>query len=109
MDQPLIARRDLLNRGLQIPAAGVALWTLSACGEGEQQIVCAGPNNLTFAENSLRQASHYVEKSPHADKDCSKCGFYSAGEAGNVCGKCEIFVGPVNLAGYCDSYALKQA
>ncbi|MBM3515664.1 MAG: hypothetical protein FJX59_18400 [Alphaproteobacteria bacterium] len=104
-----IARRDALNRGLAVSAGGFALVSLSACGEGEQKVVCAGPNNLTFAENSLRQASHYVEKSPHADKDCLKCGFYTAGEGGNVCGKCEIFIGPVNQAGYCDSFAVKQA
>ena len=104
-----LSRRALLSRGVQWPVAGAALVTLAACGEQEKVVVCAGPNNLTFAENSLRQASHYAEKAPDPTKDCSTCGFFNADEAGGTCGKCEIFVGPVNTKGHCDSYSKKAA
>ncbi len=109
MSSTNVTRRAVLDRSLQLPAAGVALWALSACGEGEQKIVCAGPNNLTFAENSLRQASHYVEEAPDPTKSCTQCSFFKPVDAGSICGPCEIFVGPVNARGHCDSFAVKPA
>lgn len=104
------SRRDVLNRGLKVSAVGVAAVVLANCDQGGPKVeACAGPNNLTFSENSLRQASHYVEQSPHADKKCNGCGFYTGPEGGGACGKCEIFLGPVNEQGHCDSWAAKKA
>jgi len=102
-----LSRRTVLHRGLQLPAAGAALWALSACDQGESVAACAGPNNLTLSENSLRKASHYVEQAPDPAKNCTGCGFFTAGEGANPCGKCEIFLGPVNAKGHCDSWAAK--
>lgn len=105
-----LSRRALLGRSLHIPAVGAAVWALSACDQGGPKVeACAGPNNLTFSENSLRQASHYVEQSPDPAKDCTGCSFFSVGEGDGRCGKCEIFIGPVNAKGYCDSWAAKTA
>ena len=69
----------------------------------------AGPNNLTFSENSLRQASHYAEEAPDPKKNCTGCGFFTPGENASPCGKCEIFLGPVNARAHCDSWAEKKA
>jgi len=109
MNDTVISRRALLGRGLHLPAAGAALWALSACDQQPKIEACAGPNNLTLSENSLRQASHYVEQAPDPAKTCAGCGFFTPDEAGGRCGKCEIFLGPVNAAGHCDSWAAKQA
>jgi hypothetical protein len=111
MDPKNLSRRDLLARGLQVSAVGVAAVAIASCDQSNTPKVeaCAGPNNLTFSENSLRQASHYVEQSPHADKKCNNCGFFTPGEGGSPCGKCEIFLGPVNAQGHCDSWAEKKA
>jgi len=98
-----------MTRTAQLSALGAAGWALSSCGEGENKVVCAGPNNLTMAENSLRKASKYVEEAPDAAKNCLGCGFFQADPANATCGKCEIFIGPVNARGHCDSWAAKTA
>jgi hypothetical protein len=100
------SRRTVLSGSLQATAAAVVL---AACDQGPKVEACAGPNNLTFSENSLRQASHYVEQAPDPAKNCTGCGFFTADPNGGRCGKCEIFIGPVNAAGHCDSWAAKQA
>lgn len=109
IDQNGVSRRALLSNMAAWPLAGAGVLALTACGEQEKVVVCAGPNNLTFAENSLRQASHYVEKAPDPAKDCSKCGFFKPADGGGACGKCDIFQGPVNIAGHCDSFSVKAA
>jgi hypothetical protein len=107
MTDPKFTRRSVLRQGIQLPAAGVALFALSACGEDKPKVAaCADPNQLSVAENSLRKAGHYVEQSPDPAKTCAGCGFFAAGEK-PPCGKCEIFQGPVNAAGHCDSFAAK--
>ncbi len=111
MDEQKRTRRNILEQGVRLPVAGAAILALNACGQGEQKpkaIVCADPNSLSMAENSLRQSGHYAEKSPDASKTCSVCNFFTAGDP-PPCGKCEIFQGPVNSGGHCDSWAQKQA
>jgi hypothetical protein len=110
MEESTFTRRALLRQGLQLPAAGAALMALSACGEGEKKpkaIVCADPNALSVAENSLRKAGHYEEKAPDPTKTCNGCGFFTMEKA--PCGKCEIFQGPVNSGGHCDSWAARPS
>jgi hypothetical protein len=102
-------RRAVLRHGVQWPAAGMALWALSACGDGRKAVVaCADPNSLSVAENGLRKDRHYVEESPDPTKTCSGCGFFKLDEGGGACGRCEIFQGPANAKGHCDSWAAKQ-
>ncbi len=109
MNDQKFSRRSVLNQSVRLPIAGAAVFALSACGEGGDKpkaLVCADPNSLSMAENSLRQSGHYVEKAPEADKNCSVCSFFTMGEK-PPCGKCEIFQGPVNAGGHCDSWAKK--
>ena len=102
-----VTRRSVLRQGSQLTAAGVALFALSACGDDKPKVqACADPNQLSVSENSLRKAGHYVEQAPDATKSCAGCGFFAAGDK-PPCGKCEIFQGPVNSAGHCDSWAAK--
>ncbi|MDX2221308.1 MAG: hypothetical protein SFV21_01090 [Rhodospirillaceae bacterium] len=109
MDREPLSRRGAIRAGAQLTAVGTAMWALAACGEQSQALVCADPNKLSVAENSLRKANNYSEKSPDPAKTCSGCGFMPPLAAGATCGKCEIFIGPVNPAGYCDSFSARQA
>ena len=109
MPESKITRRSVIESGLKLGVLGTAAAALAACDQGAPKIVCAGPNNLTLSENSLRKASNYVEEAPDPAKNCTGCGFYTADPAGGVCGKCEIFLGPVNARGHCDSWAAKEA
>ncbi len=109
MNNQKLTRRSVLEKSAALPVAGVALFALTACGEEKPKgLVCADPNSLSMAENSLRTSAHYVEKSADAAKTCSVCSFFAAGEP-PPCGKCEIFQGPVNAGGHCDSWAKKEA
>lgn len=109
MTQDHMSRRGVLRAGAQLSAAGTAMWALSACGEQGSSLVCADPNKLSVAENSLRKANNYTEKSPDPAKTCSACVFMPPLAAGATCGKCEIFIGPVNPAGHCDSFSAREA
>lgn len=109
-----LSRRAFLNRSWQLPVAGVAVWTLSACGSkgssagsASTAAVCADPRQLTAAENAQRQSFHYVEQSTDATKSCSGCAFFTASETGSGCGKCQVLVGPANPLGHCDSWSAK--
>lgn len=108
MDKKM-SRRTVLLRGLQIPIGGSILLGLSACGSDSGDkvsgVLCADPNMMTSAEESVRRTLKYTEISPHPDKTCASCEFYHAGT--NDCGTCEMFAGkPVNPAGYCDSWSV---
>ena len=108
MDDQKLSRRSVLEKGVALPVAGAAVFALSACGDDKPKaLVCADPNSLSMAENSLRQSGHYAEKSPDATKTCTVCSFYKVDK--EPCGKCEIFQGPVNSGGHCDSWAKKEA
>lgn len=67
--------------------------------------------NATIDDTSkkLRSTLQYVEKSAIAEKNCGNCLQYVAPEGGKKCGGCKLFTGPVQAAGYCLSWAAKQA
>lgn len=98
------SRRSVLRLCVQWPVIGVTACMLSACGR--KIAVCADPHNLTASENALRQGAHYVEHSTQPDKTCSKCSFFAEASAA-ACGVCQIFQGPVNRSGHCDSFSAK--
>ncbi|WP_439108163.1 high-potential iron-sulfur protein [Congregibacter sp.] len=104
-----ISRRTVLLRGLQVPVAGSLLLGLAACdssGNGSQEItaVCADPEDMTSAQESVRKTLRYTELSSDPAKTCSGCAFFSGAAGG--CGSCGIFDGnAVNPAGFCDSWS----
>ncbi len=101
-----ISRRTILLRCLQLPVGGSALLGLVACGKGGAS-VCADPNAMTSAEESVRRTLKYTETSPDPDKVCASCEFFHAGPEAGACGTCEMFSGkPVNPGGYCDSWSV---
>lgn len=108
------SRRAAVKFGAQLPIVAAAGGLLASCGDGEETVaLCADPNVLSFSENSIRQANKYTESSPHADKNCLNCAFFTpeqhAGE-GEVatCGDCSIFEGLASKNGYCDSWSTKD-
>jgi High potential iron-sulfur protein len=105
-----LTRRAVLGYGVQLSGVGVVIGALSACDNAKKKVVaCADPNSLSDAENSLRKDRHYVEQSPDPTKTCSGCGFFKLDEDAGGCGRCEIFQGPANPKGHCDSWAAKQS
>lgn len=103
-----ISRRTVLLRALQIPVGSSILLGLSACGsDGDSAMLCADPNRMTSAEESVRRTLRYTEVSPDPGKVCAGCDFFHAASEANGCGSCEMFAGaPVNPSGYCDSWSV---
>ena len=88
--------------------AGIAGGLIAACGD--RAPLCANPDELTFSENSIREANNYIETSQHDDKNCLNCSFFkiadgAAGGEAPRCGQCELFNGPASSYGYCDSWS----
>lgn len=53
----------------------------------------------------MRKALQYVDESKKAGQSCEKCLQYKAPGAGESCGGCKLFTGPVKPGGYCLSFA----
>ena len=104
-----LSRRTFLNRGLQLPAAGIALWTLGSCATKAKLDACVDVESLTPSEQGLRQANHYVGQAPDPARKCSGCSFFTPDEGAGSCGTCKIFGGPANALGHCDSWAAAKA
>ena len=105
------SRRSFLVSGLRLSAAGVAVAALSGCGsKPASSTACADLASLPASEQSLRQSMNYAEKAPDPAKRCAGCSFFTAGEGGAACGRCEIYSGgPANPGGHCDSWAARPA
>ena len=105
-----ISRRTILKRGLQIPLGSSVLLGLAACGsdsDSSSAMVCADPNMMTSAEESVRRTLKYTEASPDPAAVCASCAFYHAPTQVGGCGSCEMFGGnPVNPGGHCDSWSV---
>ncbi len=103
-----MSRRVFLVRGATLGAAVGVTVTALGCG-GDEGLNCNDTSGLTPPEQATRSNLGYVEASPHgAAKNCLNCNFYTAaGE--NQCGSCTLVKGSINPAGYCNSWAEKQA
>ena len=99
-----ISRRKLLERGVQISVAGAAVATAADAVAAEK--LCADPKAMDSGQKSIRMSLNYTEMSPDQTKTCSVCGFFSSTPDG--CGQCQIFTGPANPKGRCDSWSQKS-
>lgn len=109
MSNEKIGRRDAAKRMLMVlGAAAVGPSVLAACGGEEQSAAlnCTDTSGLTPAEITTRQSQAYTDVSPHADKTCDNCNFFTAGGA-NACGSCTVIKGPIHPEGYCNLWAAK--
>jgi len=102
-DRTKLTRRDMLA-GV---AALVTLPIAGSCGSKESNLVCSDTTGLTAAEIQTRTALGYKEQSPHADKTCDGCKFFTAPRQENGCGTCTIMRGKVHPKGYCNSWVVR--
>jgi hypothetical protein len=100
-----VSRRTLLQTSVRIAIATVAAGELIPNAVSAEK-VCADPSSMDSDAKSLRGSLHYVEISPDTTKTCSMCGFFQPAAEG--CGTCQIFSGPANTQGHCDSWSRKS-
>lgn len=123
------SRRDFLLKASALGAVAIGgSSVLAACGgkEGGSETPAAAPaapqaapktaaagcndlTGLTDQEKQMRTALQYVDATPIAEKRCDNCQLYVVPEGDSPCGGCKILKGPVAPAGYCTSWAAKQA
>ncbi len=106
-----IGRREAAKRALMVlGAAAVAPTALAACGGEEESegLTCTDTTGLTPAEITTRQSQQYSDSSPHQDKHCENCNFFTAGAPGQ-CGSCQVLKGPINANGYCNLWAARAS
>jgi len=102
MQRPVL-RRDLLKFLGSSTILSAALIGFGRAASAED--ICADPAKLDSGAAGLRPSLNYVEASPDPAKTCSACAFFSAGTG--ACGSCQIFNGPANSKGHCDSWGPK--
>jgi hypothetical protein len=105
MTRPLLSRRNLLQRSVELPL-GIFLAFRGADAFADAGKLCADPATLDSTQKSARDSLHYSETSADPAKTCSLCSFFQA--AASPCGSCMIFNGPVNAKGHCDSWNSKD-
>ncbi len=98
-------RSKLLERGAALPLAGLAVLGVSRAAVAGAAPACADPNVLDSGQMSIRESLNYVEQSKNPAQTCNVCGFLK--DVKGNCGNCDIFNGPANVNGYCDSWAMK--
>jgi len=106
------SRRKFLVQSLQAGAAllGVGLW-LSACQkkkftpEIKSIESCDDFSGVMEAELQKRKQFAYVKQAPDANKTCNSCKLYLPPKAGERCGGCMLFKGPVDANGSCTYWA----
>ena len=101
-------RRTLVGLAYKLPIVGPIGGLLSACGPSGPP--CADPDDWSMSEMGLRKLNNYTESSPHADKNCTSCAFFTPDPSPDLpsCGQCEIFVSFAHKDGYCDSWSEEE-
>jgi nitrous oxide reductase len=97
MNGRTFTRRQLLAAAAMTPLCGAFV----EVGGATAETVCANPN---FGDPDQRKSLHYVEASADPNKTCEGCMYFASQ---GRCGNCRILSGPVNPAGYCDSWSAK--
>lgn len=124
-----VSRRRFLHSLSIAGVVGAGGSLLAACGGGSDEsgdgssaesetssatasADCSDLSELSDAQKKQREqmvgSLNYVEESPQAEKNCANCSLYQQERYGSGCGGCQLFPGPVNAQGYCDSWAPKS-
>jgi hypothetical protein len=111
-----IDRKNFIKSAAVLTFSGFGAVTfLAGCGKKKEEPgeikKAAGPcsdlSGLTDAEKETRVLYRYVPHSPHEDKKCGVCNYFTPPKAGSQCGTCLIVKGPINPDGYCTSWVKK--
>ncbi len=70
---------------------------------------CKDFSGISESDLQKRKQLGYVEKSPIPDSHCSNCALYNPPAAGQDCGGCQLFKGPVYPGAYCTYWAAPQS
>ncbi|MEJ2617574.1 MAG: hypothetical protein P8Z35_21650 [Ignavibacteriaceae bacterium] len=68
---------------------------------------CSDLSGLTASEKETRDLYRYVSHSPHENKKCHLCNYFTPPANGARCGSCQVVKGPINPEGYCTSWVKK--
>jgi len=105
-----LSRRELLQvlqGGAHLVMIASAPALLSSCSK--EELDCKDTDGLNTAAKQLRTALEYQDRSPLGEaKNCVNCQFYRPVPK-NECGACTLVQGPINPAGYCNSWAPKES
>lgn len=105
-----LSRREVLHLfqgGVHLAVITSAPALLSSCSK--EKLDCQDTSGLNTAAEQLRTALDYQDVSPHGEtKNCANCQFYRTAPK-NECGACTLVQGPINPAGYCNSWAPKES
>jgi hypothetical protein len=126
-DRNRVSRRRFLHSLSIAGVVGAGGSLLAACGGGSDQsgdggsstegeagsatasADCSDLSGLSDAQRKQRKqmvdSLNYVENSTTPNKNCANCSLYQQEKYGSGCGGCQLFPGPVNAQGYCDSWA----
>jgi hypothetical protein len=113
-----INRKNFLKSAAALSLTGAGAVTfLAGCGnekkepESESSEAEKGPcsdlSGLSDSEKETRDLYRYVVNSPHDDKYCSLCNYFTPPQENSKCGSCQIVKGPINPKGYCTSFVKK--
>jgi hypothetical protein len=107
MNDRTLSRREILRGSVHLAIIGSVSMVLGGCSK--TPLECTDISALDAADRQLRESLEYQDQSPLGkDKSCQSCEFFKpAGR--NECGSCTLIQGPINPAGYCNSWAAKQA
>ncbi len=92
----------LLSVGL---AAGACLKSNTGTENKKPVESCDDYTDVSEAELEKRKKFAYVGKSADIAKQCNACKLYLPPRAGEKCGACTLFKGPVNSSGSCTYWA----
>lgn len=114
----MMTRREFtLKSIISLPALLVA-GVIGGCGEKKEtgQVAssprlsvdaCSDLSGVPENDIELRKKFAYVSESPIADNQCNNCNLFLPAKAGEKCGGCLLFKGPVYPSGYCTYWAPK--
>lgn len=106
MIEETLSRRTMLRCSVHVALITAIPTVLEGCSKGALE--CTDLDGLAQGDKQLRAAQEYKDISPFGDeKDCKNCEFFKPGGA-DECGTCTIVKGPINPAGYCNSWVKKQ-
>lgn len=98
MNRPrAVSRRFLLGSFALAPGAVI----LAVSGAARAQGICVTPT-----DDGLPEALHFVETSPHPDRACRNCTFWTAA-AGGGCGTCAMLQRSTSPNAFCESWAVR--
>jgi hypothetical protein len=102
-----LSRRDVLQRGAVLGA--LAALGATACSKNPPALNCTDTSALSSGDLQIRTTLAYVDQSTEPGKSCANCQQFVAAAAAGTCGTCKILKGPINPAGNCKSFLVKQS